>query len=53
MKESIYNNYNDLPLVLTAEMVSKILGISLSRGYELMHEPGFPVLRDGSRVVAP
>jgi len=48
MKESIYNNYNDLPQFLTAEMVSKILGISLSRG-DVMHEPGFPVLRDGSR----
>ena len=30
-----------------------ILGVSPSSGYELMHEPGFPVLRVGSRMVVP
>lgn len=53
MKESVYNNYNDLPLFLNAEIVSKVLGVSLSSGYELMHEPGFPVLKVGSRMVVP
>ena len=53
MKESGYKNYDDLPLFLNAEMVAKVLGVSPSSGYELMHEPGFPVLRIGNRMVVP
>ena len=30
-----------------------VLGVSPSSGYELMHEPGFPVLRIGNRMVVP
>ncbi len=51
MKESKYNSYDDLPLFLNAELVSKVLGVSPSSGYELMHEAGFPTLRIGSRMV--
>lgn len=53
MKESTYKNYDDLPLFLNAELVSKVLGVSPSSGYELMHEAGFPTLRIGSRMVVP
>lgn len=53
VKESSYKSYDDLPLFLNAELVAKVLGISSSSGYELMHEPGFPVLRVGSRMVVP
>lgn len=53
MKESIYKSYDELPLFLNAATVAKVLGISSSSGYELMHEPGFPVLRVGSRMVVP
>ncbi len=53
MKESKYNSYDDLPLFLNAELVSKVLGVSPSSGYELMHESGFPVLKIGSRMVVP
>lgn len=53
MKESKYKSYDDLPLFLNAELVSKVLGVSPSSGYELMHEPGFPVLKIGSRMVVP
>lgn len=53
MKESIYKSYDELPLFLNAEMVAKLLGISPSSGYELMHEKGFPVLKIGSRMVVP
>ena len=31
----------------------KVLGVSPSSGYELMHQPDFPVLRVGSRMVVP
>ena len=53
MKESIYKSYDELPLFLNAETVAKLLGISTSSGYELMHEKGFPVLKIGSRLVVP
>ena len=53
MKQSEYKSYDDLPLFLNAEMVSKVLGVSPSSGYELMHEAGFPTLRIGNRMVVP
>ena len=53
MKESSYKSYDDLPLFLNSATVAKVLGVSPSSGYELMHEPGFPVLRIGNRMVVP
>ena len=53
MKESKYKSYDELPLFLNAEMVAKVLGVSPSTGYELMHEEGFPVLKIGNRMVVP
>ena len=53
MKESEYRSYDDLPLFLNSATVAKVLGVSPSSGYELMHEPGFPVLRIGNRMVVP
>ena len=43
MRESVCKNYGE----------AKVLGVSPSNGYELMHEPDFPVLRVGSRMVVP
>ena len=43
MKESVCKNHNE----------AKVLGASPSSGYELMHQPDFPVLCVGSRMVAP
>lgn len=53
MKEPIYKTYEELPLFLNAQMVAKLLGVSPSTGYELMHEKEFPVLHVGSRMVVP
>ena len=53
MKESVYKSYDDLPLFLNSEIVAQVLGVSPSSAYELMHEPDFPVLRVGSRMVVP
>lgn len=53
MKESIYKSYDELPLFLNAKMVAKVLGVSPSTGYELMHERGFPTLKIGNRIVVP
>lgn len=43
MKESVYKNYDE----------ARGLGVSPSSGYELMHQPDFPVLRVGSSMVVP
>lgn len=53
MKKSEIKSYDDLPLFLNANLVSQVLGVSISTAYELMNEPGFPVLRVGSRMVVP
>lgn len=53
MKEPGCKSYEDLPLFLNAAIVANVLGVSPSSGYELMHEPGFPVLKIGSRMVVP
>lgn len=53
MKESKYRTYEELPLMLNADTVKDLLGISISSAYELMHEDGFPVLKIGSRMVVP
>ena len=53
MKVSNIRSYADLPLFLNAKLVAQVLGVSISTAYEVMHEPGFPVLRVGSRMVVP
>ena len=53
MKTSEYKSYDELPLFLNAETVAKVLGVSPSSGYELMHEADFPVLKVGNRMVVP
>ena len=53
MKISQFKDYSELPLFLNAKMVAKVLGVSPSSGYELMHNSSFPVLKIGSRMVVP
>lgn len=53
MQESTFANYDQLPLFLNANTVAQVLGVSISSSYELMHEPGFPALRIGNRIVVP
>ena len=53
MKTSEYKSYDELPLFLNAETLAKVLGVSPSSGYELMHESDFPVLKVGNRIVVP
>ena len=53
LKLSETKNYEDLPLFLNAEMVAKVLGVSISSAYELMHEKDFPSVRIGKRFIVP
>ena len=53
MKISTYHSYDELPLFLNAELVAKVLGVSISSAYELMHEKDFPTLHINCRMVVP
>ena len=53
MKNSQVKKYEDFPLFLNAEMVAKVLGVSISSACELMHEKGFPSVRIGKRYIVP
>ena len=53
MKESIYKSYDELLLMLNAETIKNVLGISLTSAYELMHEKDFPSIKIGSRIIVP
>ena len=53
MKESVYKSYDELPLMLNAETLAKVLGVAPSSEYELMHEKDFPTLKVGNRLVIP
>lgn len=53
MTETVYRTYDDFPMFLNVATVAKLLGISQSSGYELMHEKDFPAIKIGSRIVVP
>lgn len=40
-------NTTDYPIVLTAEHVAEIMGVSKRIAYEVMEQPGFPLIRVG------
>ena len=49
MNTSSIKNFDELPLFLNAQLVSRTLGVSPSSAYELLHEDGFPSLQNGRR----
>ena len=53
MTVTSYKTYEELPMFISVPALSKLLGISKSSCYELMHEKDFPSLRIGSRIVVP
>ena len=53
MKQTVYKNYDELPLMLLVPEVAAVLGISRAGAYELVRSDGFPALKIGSRIVVP
>ena len=53
MEKTVYNSFDEMPMFLNVSTVAKLLGISTSSGYELMHEKGFPSIKIGGRIVVP
>ena len=52
MKEN-YKSFDELPMMLSVSQVTKVLGISRTRSYELVNEKGFPKIKIGTRIVVP
>ena len=53
MIQTVYKNYDELPLMLSVLEVASVLGISRAGAYELVRSDGFPALKIGSRIVVP
>jgi excisionase family DNA binding protein len=53
MNKTTYKTFDELPMFLNVATVAKLLGISQSSGYELMHEKEFPSIKIGSRILVP
>lgn len=53
MRKSKCNSFDELPLMLTVQDVSNVLGIGLAHAYEIAHRKDFPTLTLGSRIIVP
>ena len=51
--EKQYKTYDDLPLMLSVQDVSSVLGISRAGAYELVKSEGLPAMNIGSRIIVP
>ena len=49
--QSTIKNYDELPLYLNALDISKLLGVSKSKAYELMSRNELPSIKLGGRVL--
>lgn len=49
----VYTKFEDLPVMLNADLVAQALGISRAGAYQIMHSKGFPTIRIGRRMVVP
>ena len=54
MDNCTYNHYDDIPILMTVEEMSKLLRISRSEGYKLCRKPGFPAAQiTNKRIMVP
>ncbi len=53
MNKTTYKSYGELPAVLTACELARVLRISRSGAYNLMSKKDFPSVKVGKRVVTP
>jgi len=47
------NSFEELPIILTVDQLSSIMGISLVGAYELTRQKNFPAIRVGRRITIP
>ena len=51
--QSKVHSIEELPLVLNADDISRVLGLSRVKTYELLHQEGFPTVRIGRVLRVP
>lgn len=51
--QSKVHSIEELPLVLNADDISRVLGLSRVKTYELLHQEGFPTVRIGRVIRIP
>ena len=52
-EKTVYLSFDELPLNLSADDVSGILGISRANAYILLHREDFPTIQIGKRIIVP
>ena len=50
MQKIEYTSFDQIPVIINAERLAMILGVSRTTAYELMHSDAFPTFRIGSRI---
>ncbi len=53
MARAQQTTFENLPLVLTVKETSRVLGLSLTKTYELVRLPGFPAIHVDRRILVP
>ena len=53
MRKSKYNSFDELPLMLTVEDVSHVLGIGLAHAYEIVRRRDFPTITSAPASSSP
>ena len=48
-----FTSFDQLPIMLNADQLAEVLGISRAGAYQLMHAVDFPTIRIGKRMVVP
>lgn len=49
----IFTSFDQVPVVIDAKTLSKVIGISQSKAYELFRSKGFPCIAIGKRKIVP
>ena len=49
----IFTSFDQVPVVIDAKALSKVMGISQSKAYELFRSKGFPCIAIGKRKIVP
>ena len=51
MEEDYYRSFDEVPVVLSAKDLSKVLCVSEAHAYRMMHAEGFPTIMIGKRLM--
>lgn len=52
-QNDIFTSFEQVPVVIDAKTLAKVMGISLSKSYELFRSKGFPCISLGRRKIVP